>query len=172
MYGDLEVQFQGSWQYIIVKPDGSLVRWERMRGAGWFLDDATKGNEFVAPFDYAGYGHLDYHGIPFYGRKLSGNKFPFTKDLLPHLGVNSRAAQSFGSDLLLGCPEILVQCLLLGGRALRFNIGIICKPIGFDSAICTKWSKGGSHLEEKMELVDALIGREEEHPEAALAGKD
>ncbi|KAK3270184.1 hypothetical protein CYMTET_21409 [Cymbomonas tetramitiformis] len=38
-----------------------------MRGVGWFLDNATKGKEFVAHFDYS--DPDPYLGITFYGRK-------------------------------------------------------------------------------------------------------
>ncbi|KAK3287015.1 hypothetical protein CYMTET_5453 [Cymbomonas tetramitiformis] len=37
------------WQNIIGVPSGALRRWERKRGGGWFLEDATRAKEPVAP---------------------------------------------------------------------------------------------------------------------------
>ena len=42
---------QGAWPYIVVSDDGSLRRWERQLGYGWYLADATRPKEPVQPFD-------------------------------------------------------------------------------------------------------------------------
>ena len=42
---------QGAWPYIVVSDEGSLRRWERQLGYGWYLADATRPKEPVQPFD-------------------------------------------------------------------------------------------------------------------------
>ncbi|KAK3288471.1 hypothetical protein CYMTET_4049 [Cymbomonas tetramitiformis] len=42
---------RGAWPYIVVGDDGSLRRWERQLGYGWYLADATRPKEPVQPFD-------------------------------------------------------------------------------------------------------------------------
>ena len=76
----------GAWPYIVVNDDRRLMRWERRRGSGWFLEDATSAKEPVQPFDMdardwrptrasAGRAPVvmsyveDYKGIPYYGRR-------------------------------------------------------------------------------------------------------
>ncbi|KAK3251878.1 hypothetical protein CYMTET_38800 [Cymbomonas tetramitiformis] len=66
-----------SWQHIIVHPSGALRRWERSRGGNWFLEDATRAKEPVAPFSLpirnARWNYAtetdEYRGIPYIGRK-------------------------------------------------------------------------------------------------------
>ncbi|KAK3287717.1 hypothetical protein CYMTET_4792 [Cymbomonas tetramitiformis] len=66
---------------IIVHPSGALRRWERKRGGGWFLEDATRAKEPVAPFSLllsnafwkqaSVTDEYEYRGIPYTGRKVA-----------------------------------------------------------------------------------------------------
>ena len=77
---------QGAWPYIVVGDVGSLRRWERQLGYGWYLADATRPKEPVQPFDvnerpkrWAGAAarHTalladmaeEYKGVPYMGRR-------------------------------------------------------------------------------------------------------
>ncbi|KAK3270049.1 hypothetical protein CYMTET_21533 [Cymbomonas tetramitiformis] len=72
-------RFDYSWQPVIVMPSGELLRWERSRGGSWFLEDATRAKEPVAPFSlptsnvyWKGAIETDeYRGIPYTGRKAT-----------------------------------------------------------------------------------------------------
>ncbi|KAK3252892.1 hypothetical protein CYMTET_37853 [Cymbomonas tetramitiformis] len=79
-YGERKPGLDYSWQHIIVHPSGALRRWERNRGGGWFLEDATQLKAPVAPFSLPissmGRGNPtividddEYRGIPYTGRK-------------------------------------------------------------------------------------------------------
>ncbi|KAK3243514.1 hypothetical protein CYMTET_46840 [Cymbomonas tetramitiformis] len=81
-YGERKPGLDYSWQHIIVHPSGALRRWERNRGGGWFLEDATQLKAPVAPFSLpisrVGIAYWnptividddEYHGIPYQGRK-------------------------------------------------------------------------------------------------------
>ncbi|KAK3252154.1 hypothetical protein CYMTET_38533 [Cymbomonas tetramitiformis] len=81
-YGERKLGLDYSWQHIIVHPSGALRRWERNRGGGWFLEDATQLKAPVAPFSLpisrVGIAYWnptividddEYHGIPYQGRK-------------------------------------------------------------------------------------------------------
>ncbi|KAK3241869.1 hypothetical protein CYMTET_48393 [Cymbomonas tetramitiformis] len=81
-YGERKPGLDYSWQHIIVHPSGALRRWERNRGGGWFLEDATQLKAPVAPFSLpisrVGIAYWnptividddEYHGIPYKGRK-------------------------------------------------------------------------------------------------------
>ncbi|KAK3280238.1 hypothetical protein CYMTET_11909 [Cymbomonas tetramitiformis] len=56
-------------------PSGALRRWERKRGGGWFLEDATRAKEPLAPFSLPisnvrmySTETDEYRGIPYTGR--------------------------------------------------------------------------------------------------------
>ncbi|KAK3236275.1 hypothetical protein CYMTET_53577 [Cymbomonas tetramitiformis] len=81
-YGERKPGLDYSWQHIIVHPSGALRRWERNRGGGWFLEDATQLKAPVAPFSLpisrVGIAYWnptividddEYRGIPYKGRK-------------------------------------------------------------------------------------------------------
>ncbi|KAK3249619.1 hypothetical protein CYMTET_40962 [Cymbomonas tetramitiformis] len=77
-FGEREPGLDDSWQHIIVHPSGALRRWERSRGGGWFLEDATRAKEPVAPFSLplsnafwkqvSVTDEYEYRGIPYTGR--------------------------------------------------------------------------------------------------------
>jgi len=58
----------GTWQYIVVFPDGTLKRWERNNGTGWILKDASRPLPFQMPFDL----EEDWKGCPYLGRDERG----------------------------------------------------------------------------------------------------
>ncbi|KAK3267234.1 hypothetical protein CYMTET_24199 [Cymbomonas tetramitiformis] len=78
-FGERKPGLDYSWQHIIVHPSGALRRWERKRGGGWFLEDATRAKEPVAPFSLplsnafwkqaSVTDEYGYRGIPYTGRK-------------------------------------------------------------------------------------------------------
>ncbi|KAK3242736.1 hypothetical protein CYMTET_47585 [Cymbomonas tetramitiformis] len=78
-FGERGHRFDYSWQPVIVAPSGALRRWERSRGGSWFLEDATRAKEPVAPFSlpisnlyWKGAIETDeYRGIPYTGRKAT-----------------------------------------------------------------------------------------------------
>ncbi|KAK3254008.1 hypothetical protein CYMTET_36762, partial [Cymbomonas tetramitiformis] len=74
--GALAVRCAGSWQYIITKPDGGLRRWERKKGTARFLDNATKGEEFVALYFDVDDSCSEWKGFPYCGGRRNGIRPP------------------------------------------------------------------------------------------------
>eukprot|EP00854_Cymbomonas_tetramitiformis_P003530 gene3530-4452_t len=120
---------QGAWPYIVVGSDGSLRRWERQLGCGWYLADATRPKEPVQPFDVnerasaragAAARHAallasmaeEYKGIPYMGRRRpSMNEEPSIDPTVGGQAGGSEAGEIPTVNNVTRCTEITyVDC--------------------------------------------------------------